>query len=70
MPRGDSILPFLIGWEVPLPAGMLAQVPGILRGPEGEAGSDPTSLGLGMSASEMRGRLILCHFSKDMRLML
>lgn len=53
----------MIGWEVPLPARMLVQVPSILRGPE----RDPTSLGLGMSASEMRGRLILCHFLKDMR---
>lgn len=60
----------MIGWELPIPAGMLAQVPGILRGPEGEARSDPTSLGLGMSASEMRGRLTLCRFSKDMRLTL
>lgn len=51
-PEGTTPCCLLIGWEVPPPAGLLARVPGILRGLQAEAGSSPVSLTLGMSASE------------------
>lgn len=47
---------------------MLAQVPGIPRGLKGEAGFPPKSLGPGMSAGEMQGRLTLCHLPRALRL--
>ena len=49
----------LIGWALPTPAGMLAQVRDIPSSLEGEAGFPPKCLSPGMSAGEMRGRQTL-----------
>ena len=69
-PEEDVSCCLLIGWARSTPAGMLASVPGIPRGLEGEAGFPPKFLSPGMSASEMRGRQTLCHLLRDMRLTL
>lgn len=49
----------LIGWALPTPAGMLAQVRDIPSSLEGKAGFPPKCLSPGMSAGEMRGRQTL-----------